>query len=150
MYLIKLRLKWTEVVQCCILLTGPCLCLDNAVVYGNNIDVFTTVETLQELGVQGHRIHVVLTAPEPGMLCFGEPEVEKVVMAALEKAEVRVHHHCLLALMNQGDSQPNQLTSVSFTTSGQPLHLPCGVSHSFPDSCARVILVSRIFLKKSL
>ncbi|XP_029705418.1 cilia- and flagella-associated protein 61 [Takifugu rubripes] len=100
---------------------------DNAVVYGNSIDVFTTVETLQELGVQGHRIHVVLTAPEPGVLCFGEPEVEKVVMAALEKAEVQVHHHCLLALMNQGDPRPVQLTSVSFTTSGEPLHLPCGV-----------------------
>ncbi|TNM94445.1 hypothetical protein fugu_017204 [Takifugu bimaculatus] len=100
---------------------------DNVVVYGNSIDVFTTVETLQELGVQGHRIHVVLTAPEPGVLCFGEPEVEKVVMAALEKAEVQVHHHCLLALMNQGDPRPVQLTSVSFTTSGEPLHLPCGV-----------------------
>lgn len=129
------------------LFTGPCLCLDNAVVYGNSIDVFTTVETLQELGVQGHRIHVVLTAPEPGASCFGEPEVEKVVMAALEKAGVQVHHHCLLALMNQGDPRPNRLTSVSFTTSGQPLHLPCGVSRSFCHSCAHVMLVSRIFLK---
>lgn len=132
----QIRLQLCNTACCSLLLV--CVCLDNAVVYGNGIDVFIAVKTLQELGVQGHRIHVALTAPEPGVLCFSEPEVEKAVMAALEKAEVQVHHHCLLAHMNQGDPGPDWLTSVSFTTNGGPLHLPCGVGRSFRDSCARI------------
>ncbi|CAG01468.1 unnamed protein product, partial [Tetraodon nigroviridis] len=100
---------------------------DNAVVYGNSIDVFTAVETLQELGVQGRRIHVALTVPEAAATCFSDPQVERAVMAALEKAGVQVHHDCLLAHINQGEPQPEPLTAVSFSTSGEPLHLPCGV-----------------------
>uniref|UniRef100_H3CZE4 Cilia and flagella associated protein 61 n=1 Tax=Tetraodon nigroviridis TaxID=99883 RepID=H3CZE4_TETNG len=100
---------------------------NNAVVYGNSIDVFTAVETLQELGVQGRRIHVALTVPEAAATCFSDPQVERAVMAALEKAGVQVHHDCLLAHINQGEPQPEPLTAVSFSTSGEPLHLPCGV-----------------------
>lgn len=100
---------------------------DDAVVYGNSMDVFSAVETLQELGVQGRRIHVALTAPP----CFADLEVEKAVMAALEKAEVQVHHNCLLAHMNQGEAELDRLTSASFSTGGgEPLHLQCGVSQS--------------------
>lgn len=92
------------------------------------MDVFTAVETLQELGIQGRRIHVVLTVPEAAASCFSDPQVEQAVMAALEKAEVQVYHDCLLAHMNQGEPQLEPLTSVTFTTSGEPLHLQCGVS----------------------
>ncbi|XP_034059111.1 cilia- and flagella-associated protein 61 [Gymnodraco acuticeps] len=99
---------------------------DNAIVYGNSIDVFTTVETLLSLGILGNRIHVVFTPPEPGVSCFSDPEVEKAVATALKKAEVQVHHHCLLALMNNGDN-PNPLTSVTFTTDAETLNLQCGV-----------------------
>ncbi|KAG8011515.1 Cilia-and flagella-associated protein 61 [Nibea albiflora] len=104
--------------------------LYNAVVYGNTIDVFTTTETLLSLGIRGRRIHLVLPpASEPGVAsCFSDPVVEKAVMTAMEKAEVHVHSDCLLARMNDGDAErPDPLTSVSFTTDAEPLHLPCGV-----------------------
>ncbi|KAF3850257.1 hypothetical protein F7725_019976 [Dissostichus mawsoni] len=91
---------------------------DNAIVYGNSIDVFTTVETLLSLGILGNRIHVVFTPPEPGVSCFSDPEVEKAVATALKKAEVQVHHHCLLALMNNGEN-PDPLTSVFINLSNK-------------------------------
>lgn len=93
------------------------------------------METLQELGVQGPRIHVVLTLPELAASCLGDPQVEKAVLAALEKAGVRVHQDCLLAHMNQGEAEVDPLTCVSFTTNAEPLHLQCGVSGGLRRLC---------------
>ncbi|KAF0023962.1 hypothetical protein F2P81_024592 [Scophthalmus maximus] len=102
---------------------------DNAVVYGNNIDVYATVEALLGLGVRGSRIHVVLPPPEPGAAsssCFSDPVVEEAVASATERADVQVHRNCLLVSMKTG-KQPEALRSASFTTDAKPLHLQCAV-----------------------
>uniref|UniRef100_A0A3Q0S8Q2 Cilia and flagella associated protein 61 n=1 Tax=Amphilophus citrinellus TaxID=61819 RepID=A0A3Q0S8Q2_AMPCI len=100
--------------------------LENAIVYGNNIDVYTTVETLLSLGIRGSRINLVLPPPEPGVCSFTDSSVEKAAVMAMENAKVRIHRNCVLAQFNNG-KQADALTSASFTTDAEPLHLQCGV-----------------------
>uniref|UniRef100_A0A3Q0S9P7 Cilia and flagella associated protein 61 n=1 Tax=Amphilophus citrinellus TaxID=61819 RepID=A0A3Q0S9P7_AMPCI len=99
---------------------------ENAIVYGNNIDVYTTVETLLSLGIRGSRINLVLPPPEPGVCSFTDSSVEKAAVMAMENAKVRIHRNCVLAQFNNG-KQADALTSASFTTDAEPLHLQCGV-----------------------
>ncbi|CAJ1077697.1 cilia- and flagella-associated protein 61 isoform X3 [Xyrichtys novacula] len=99
---------------------------DNVIIYGSSVDVFTTVESFLGLGVQGRFIHLVLLPLNPRVPIFSDPVVKEAVYATLQKAEVQVHHNCLLAQMNNGE-HPDPLTRVSFTTDAEPLHLQCGV-----------------------
>ncbi|RVE56093.1 hypothetical protein OJAV_G00232720 [Oryzias javanicus] len=106
----------------------------NAVIYGNNIDVYISVETLLSLGIPGSRIHLVLP-PEPAVCALPNSVVEKAVAAAMESAGVHVHCNFVLAQMS-GDTQPDPLTSVTFTKDSGPLHLQCGVF--FNLSCKEI------------
>ncbi|KAM9778429.1 cilia- and flagella-associated protein 61 isoform 1-T3 [Syngnathus typhle] len=63
---------------------------------------------------------------EPNGSYFSDPGVENAVMEAMKKAQVQIHRNCLLMQMNDGD-HPDPLTSVSFSTDSEPLHLACGV-----------------------
>ncbi|XP_061669153.1 cilia- and flagella-associated protein 61 isoform X2 [Syngnathoides biaculeatus] len=67
-----------------------------------------------------------LSPTEPSGLYFFDAGVESAVIAAMKKAQIQVHHDCLLTQMNNGE-HPDPLTSVSFSTASEPLHLPCGV-----------------------
>uniref|UniRef100_A0A3P9JXW1 Cilia and flagella associated protein 61 n=1 Tax=Oryzias latipes TaxID=8090 RepID=A0A3P9JXW1_ORYLA len=99
---------------------------DNAIIYGDNIDVYISVETLLSLGIPGARIHLVLPPPEPAVCTFPNSVVENAVAAALKVANVHVHRDFVLAQMNS-DEHPDRLTSVTFTKDSEPLHLQCGV-----------------------
>ncbi|XP_054618531.1 cilia- and flagella-associated protein 61 isoform X2 [Dunckerocampus dactyliophorus] len=63
---------------------------------------------------------------EPSVSYFADPAVESAVMSAMKKAHVQVHRDCVLTHMNNG-GHPDPLTSVSFSTASEPLHLRCGV-----------------------
>ncbi|KAM8832271.1 cilia- and flagella-associated protein 61 [Spinachia spinachia] len=99
---------------------------DNAVVYGDGIDVFTATETLLRLGVRGSRIHLVHPPPGGGVPSLGDPVVEGAVATALEEAEVQVHRRCLLTRMDAAGDE-GLLASVSFASEEEPLRLQCGV-----------------------
>ena len=107
--------------------------LGNAVVYGSGLDLYTCVETLLVLGVPASWVHLVLTPPgtPPAACCFGDPEVGRAVDRALRRAGVRIHRDCVLARMDT-DRTTGRITSLSFSTQGVPLHLPCGVSAAVP------------------
>ncbi|XP_068610237.1 cilia- and flagella-associated protein 61 [Brachionichthys hirsutus] len=100
---------------------------ENAIVYGNGVDVFTSVETLLGLGIQGRRIHLVLTPLQPSVFHLGDAAIETALAAALEKVGVQVHQNCLLTQMNDGEEDPDPLTAVSFSTDSEPVRLRCGV-----------------------
>ena len=122
--------------------------LGNAVVYGGGLDLYTCVETLLALGVPGSRVHLVLAppGPAPAPCCFGDPEVGRAVDGALRGAGVPVHRDCVLARMDT-DRGSGRITSLSFSTRGAPLHLPCGVRAAVPgittERCFRCGIILR-------
>ncbi|NXP54719.1 CFA61 protein, partial [Heliornis fulica] len=102
----------------------------NVIVYGNTIDIYTTVETLLSLGVNGPRIHLVQPPLGSNLPCLNDDEIESAVREALSKAGVSVYCDSILAQWDEGDS-PGLITCAAFTTHTKPFKLQCSAFFSF-------------------
>ncbi|NXI57394.1 CFA61 protein, partial [Chloroceryle aenea] len=102
----------------------------NIIVYGNTIDIYTTVETLLSLGIGGSRIHLVQPPLSPSVTCLNNSAIESAVGEALLEAGVRVHCDSVLARWNEGDD-PDPITCAAFTTDTKPFKLQCAAFFSF-------------------
>ncbi|NWV13265.1 CFA61 protein, partial [Ptilonorhynchus violaceus] len=101
----------------------------NIIVYGNTIDIYTTVETLLSLGINGSRIHLVRAPLSSAGSCLGDSALERAVGEALSGAGVVVHLDCVLAQWGQDDH--GLITWAAFTTATNPLRLQCSAFFSF-------------------
>lgn len=61
------------------------------------------------------------------MTCFNNEEVEKTVMESLAEAGVHVYSGCVFAQWNYL-SDRRDVTSVVFTSDGDPVKVECSVS----------------------
>uniref|UniRef100_A0A8B9MTB7 Cilia and flagella associated protein 61 n=1 Tax=Accipiter nisus TaxID=211598 RepID=A0A8B9MTB7_9AVES len=102
----------------------------NVIVYGNTIDIYTTVETLLSLGINGSRIHLVQPPLSSNVTCLNNNEIESAVQEALSKAGVSVYCDSILAQWNEGDD-PDLITCAAFTTNTKPFKLQCSAFFSF-------------------
>ncbi|XP_014817952.1 PREDICTED: cilia- and flagella-associated protein 61 [Calidris pugnax] len=102
----------------------------NVIVYGNTMDVYTTVETLLSLGIDGPRIHLVQPPLSSNVTCLNNNEIESAVGEALSKAGVSVYYDSILAQWNEGDD-PDLITCAAFTTNRKPFKLQCSAFFSF-------------------
>ncbi|NXR66662.1 CFA61 protein, partial [Rhadina sibilatrix] len=101
----------------------------NVIVYGNTIDIYTTVETLLSLGIDGSRIHLVQAPLSSASPCLADATLERTVGEALSEAGVAVHPDSVLAQWGQGDH--GCISWVAFITATNPLHLQCSAFFSF-------------------
>ncbi|XP_050171715.1 cilia- and flagella-associated protein 61 isoform X1 [Myiozetetes cayanensis] len=102
----------------------------NVIVYGDTIDIYTTVEALLSLGIAGSRIHLVQPPLSSDVTCVNNAEVEGAVRGALAQAGVAVHRDGVLAQWGEG-SDPELITWAAFTTATNPLKLQCSAFFSF-------------------
>lgn len=103
--------------------------LGNVIVYGNTIDIYTTIETLLSLGIDGSRIHLVQAPLSSASPCLADAALERTVGEALSEAGVAVHPDSVLAQWGQGDH--GCIAWAAFTTAANPLRLQCSVSARF-------------------
>ncbi|XP_037989689.1 cilia- and flagella-associated protein 61 isoform X2 [Motacilla alba alba] len=101
----------------------------NVIVYGNTIDMYTTVETLLSFGIDGSRIHLVRAPLGSASPCLAEATLERAVGEALAEAGVALHPESVLAHWGQGDH--GLLTWAAFSTASHLLHLQCSAFFSF-------------------
>ncbi|NXE96651.1 CFA61 protein, partial [Menura novaehollandiae] len=101
----------------------------NVIVYGNTIDIYTTVEALLSLGIEGSRVHLVQAPLRSAGALLGNAALEHAVGEALQRAGVAVHPDSVLAQWGQGDH--GLLTWAAFTTATNTLRLQCSAFFSF-------------------
>nr|XP_014350839.1 PREDICTED: cilia- and flagella-associated protein 61-like [Latimeria chalumnae] len=102
----------------------------NAIVYGNTLDVYTTIQTLLHLGVSGSCIHLVHPPSNSNVTCFNNFTIENAIQKAISTLGVAIYYNSILAHWNDGDD-PDPITSASFTTDLQPFRLECSVFFNF-------------------
>nr|XP_033795156.1 cilia- and flagella-associated protein 61 isoform X2 [Geotrypetes seraphini] len=102
----------------------------NAIVFGNSLDVYTTVEMLLSLRINGSRIFLVQPPLTSNITCFNNYTVERFVQEELSKAGVTLHYNSKLAQWNDGNN-PDPIQSASFTTDTKPFKLQCSVFFNF-------------------
>ncbi|XP_042731215.1 LOW QUALITY PROTEIN: cilia- and flagella-associated protein 61 [Lagopus leucura] len=102
----------------------------NIIVYGNTIDIYTTVETFLSLGIDGSRIHLVQPPLSSNVTCLNNNEIESAVQEALSEAGVSVYYDSILAQWSKGDD-PDLITRAAFTTNSKPFQLQCSAFFSF-------------------
>ncbi|ERE71885.1 Acyl-CoA N-acyltransferase containing protein [Cricetulus griseus] len=100
------------------------------IVYGNTIDVYTTVETLLHFGMKGNGIYLVHPPTDSNITCVNNYEIESAIEEAMKTAGVTIYQDSLLAQWNDGED-PDPIHSASFTTSTKPFRLECSVFFSF-------------------
>ncbi|NWU24699.1 CFA61 protein, partial [Dyaphorophyia castanea] len=101
----------------------------NVIVYGNTIDIYTTVEALLSLGIDGSRIHLVRAPLSSAGPCLGEAALERSVGEALARAGVAVHPDSVLAQWGRGEH--GLIAWAAFSTATEPLRLQCSAFFSF-------------------
>ncbi|KAJ0026568.1 hypothetical protein NQD34_017568, partial [Periophthalmus magnuspinnatus] len=104
------------------LIWSLCVSLEHIVVYGDNIDAFTTVHALLSLGLTGPQIHLVLAPSESGSWLL-DPAVDQAVDLNLEKVQVQVYKNYVLQNIR---IQENQVTSATFNYNGEIIEICCG------------------------
>uniref|UniRef100_A0A8C6XLX7 L-amino-acid oxidase n=1 Tax=Naja naja TaxID=35670 RepID=A0A8C6XLX7_NAJNA len=102
----------------------------NIIVYGNTIDVYTTIESLLSLGISGYCIHLVHPPSNANITSLNNNAIERAIKKALSRSGVTEHHDSLLAQWNDGD-YPDPITCASFTTNTKPFHLQCSAFFNF-------------------
>ncbi|XP_023778808.1 cilia- and flagella-associated protein 61 isoform X5 [Cyanistes caeruleus] len=105
----------------------------NVIVYGNTIDIYTTVEALLSLGIDGSCIHLVRAPLGSAGPCLGDAALERVVGEALAQAGVAVYPDSVLA--EWGQDEHGHIAWAAFkpleSAAAEPLRLPCSAFFSF-------------------
>uniref|UniRef100_U3JPT9 Cilia and flagella associated protein 61 n=1 Tax=Ficedula albicollis TaxID=59894 RepID=U3JPT9_FICAL len=102
----------------------------NVIVYGNTIDMYTTVEALLSLGIEGSHIHVVQAPLGCGSPCLEDEAVQGRVQEALAEAGVTLHPERVLARWERDER--GHISGAEFgSAEGEALRLPCAAFFSF-------------------
>ncbi|XP_071661674.1 cilia- and flagella-associated protein 61 isoform X2 [Patagioenas fasciata] len=102
----------------------------NVIVYGNTIDIYTTVEALLSLGIAGSRIHLVQPPVGSSVTCLNNAALEGAVQDALSRAGVSVHRDAVLARWGRA-GHADRITWAAFTTDTKPFQLQCSAFFNF-------------------
>uniref|UniRef100_A0A670K1V8 L-amino-acid oxidase n=1 Tax=Podarcis muralis TaxID=64176 RepID=A0A670K1V8_PODMU len=104
----------------------------NVIVYGNTIDIYTTIAALLSLGINGSLIHLVHPPLCSNVTSLNNNAIENAVQRALSRAGVTLYHDSLLAQWNDG-SHPDPIEFASFTTNTKPFRLQCSAFFNFTE-----------------